>query len=101
MCLLVIVALSFAGGCSKAPPLMDQKVVMGDEISLGMYQRYGWVLVSTQRDDETTTTYLLQRPENFQQSVQEALAEAGAESKDKTRLADKELLEVEKTDGSK
>ena len=31
----------------------------------------------------------------------EVVAEASAESKDKTRLADKELSEAEKTDGTK
>jgi len=100
MFLLAIAVLALSGGCSKAPPSVDQKAVMGDEISLGMYQRFGWVLVTSHRDDENTTTYLVNRPENFPQSVQQTVAEANAESKDKTRLADKELSEVEKTDGT-
>jgi len=74
---------------------------MGDAISLGIYQRFGWELVSSHREDEFTATYLLKRPENFPQSVPEVVAEASAESKDKTRLADKELSEAEKTDGTK
>ena len=74
---------------------------MGDEISLAMYERFGWELVSAQRDDENTTTYLLKRAENYPQSVQESVQEAAAETKDKTRLANKDLTEVEKTDGSK
>ena len=98
MFLSVIVVLS--GGCSKAPPSVDQKAVTGDEISLGVYQRFGWALDTSHREDENTTTYLFHRPENFPQSVQESVAEATAEAKDKTRLADKELLEVEKTDGT-
>jgi hypothetical protein len=101
MFLWAIVALLLVGGCSKAPPSLDEKAVMGDETSAGMYQRFGWKLVSSQREDENTTTYLFSRPENFPQSVQDAIAEANAEAKDKTRLADKELTEVEKTDGSK
>jgi hypothetical protein len=101
MLLWAIVALSLPSGCSKAPPPVDEKAVMGDEISLGMYQRFGWELVSSQREDENTTTYLFRRPENFPQTVQQAIAEANAEAKDKTRLADKELLEVERTDGTK
>ena len=79
---------------------MDQKAVMGDEISLGMYQRFGWALVTSHREDENTTTYLFNRPENFRQSVQQTVAEAAAEAKDKARLADKDLSEVEKTDGT-
>jgi len=74
---------------------------MGDEISLAMYQRFGWALVTSHREDETTTTYLFDRPENFQQSVQQTIAEAAAESKDKARLTDKDLSEVEKTDGTR
>src|SRR5271167_773410 len=91
MFLWAIFALSLAGGCSKAPPSVDQKAVMGDEISVAMYQRFGWELVSGHREDENTTTYLFKRPENFPQSVQQAVAEAGAEAKDRARLADKEL----------
>jgi hypothetical protein len=98
--LLAIAVLALCGGCSKAPPSVDQKAVMGDEISLGIYQRFGWVLVTSHRNDENTTTYLVNRPENFPQSVQQTVAEANAESKDKARLADKELSEVEKTDGT-
>jgi hypothetical protein len=101
MLLLGIVVLSLAGGCSKAPPSVDERAVSGDEISLGIYQRFGWELVTSQREDEITTTYLFKRPENFRQSVEQAIAEAGAEEKDKARLADKELSEVEKTDGGK
>lgn len=100
MFLWAIVVLTLSGGCSKAPPPADQKAVMGDGISLGMYQRFGWALVTSQREDENTTTYLFTRPENFRQSAQQTVAEAVAEAKDKTRLADKELLEVEKTDGT-
>jgi hypothetical protein len=99
MLLSAMVVLSLTGGCSKAPPVMDQKAVAGDDISVAMYRHYGWQLVSTTREDEISTIYLFQRPENFQQSVQDAIAEAGAEAKDKARLADKELSEVEKTDG--
>ena len=65
-----------------------------------MYERFGWALVTSHREDENTTTYLFSRPENFQQSVRETVAEAAAEAKDKARLADKELSEVEKTDGT-
>ncbi len=101
MRLLAVAALSLAGGCSKAPPAMDQKAVTGDEISVAMYERFGWGLVSSQREDENTTIYLFKRPENFPESVQQAVAEASAEVKDKNRLADKELSEVEKTDGTK
>jgi hypothetical protein len=101
MSLCAAVAAASLGGCSKAPPSVDQKAVMGDEISLGVYQRFGWELVSSQRDDENTTTYLLKRPENYPQSVQQSVEEAAAETKDKTRLANKDLTEVEKTDGSK
>jgi hypothetical protein len=96
-----IVALSLPAGCSKAPQPVDQKAVMGDEISLGIYQRFGWELVTARREDENTTTYLFKRPENFPQSVEQSIAEASAESKDKTRLADKELSDAEKTDGTK
>jgi hypothetical protein len=78
---------------------MDQRAVTGDAISVGMYERFGWKLVSTQHEDETTTIYVFERPENFDQSVQDVIAEAAAASKDKARLADKELSEVEKTDG--
>jgi len=74
---------------------------MGDAISLGIYERFGWEPVSSHREDENTTTYLLKRPENFAQSVQEVVAEENAEAKDKTRLADKELSEAENTDGTK
>jgi len=95
-----IVVLTLSGGCSKAPPSVDQRAVTGDEISLGMYQRFGWALVTSHREDENTTTYLFTRPENFQQSVQQTVAEAAAEAKDKARLADKDLSEVEKTDGT-
>jgi hypothetical protein len=101
MFLWAIAALSLAGGCTKAPPSVDQKAVIGDEISVGMYQRFGWELVTSHREDENTTTYLFERPENFPQGVQQAVAEAAAEAKDKARLADKELSETEKTDGSK
>lgn len=73
---------------------------MGDELSLGMYQRFGWTLLTAQREDENTTTYLFTRPENFRQSVRDTVAEAAAEAKDKARLADKDLSEVEKTDGT-
>lgn len=89
-----------AGGCSKGPPA-DQKAVTGDAISVALYERFGWQLVSSQREDENTTTYLFTRPENFPESVQESVAEASAGVKDKNRLADKELSEVEKTDGTK
>jgi hypothetical protein len=99
MSLLAIATLSLSSGCSKAPPPMDQKVVAGDAISVAICQHYGWHLVSTQRLDETSTTYLFTRPENYAQSVQDAIAEAGANAKDKARLADKELSEIEKTDG--
>jgi hypothetical protein len=98
--LAVIVVLTWCGGCSKAPPSVDQKAVMGDEITLGMYQRFGWALVTSHREDENTTAYVFNRPENFQQSVRETVAEAAAEAKDKARLADKDLSEVEKTDGT-
>ena len=98
--LAAVVVLAVCGGCSKAPPAVDQKAVAGDEISLGMYQRFGWALVTSHREDENTTTYLFTRPENFQQSVQQTVAEAAAEAKDKARLADKDLSEVEKTDGT-
>jgi hypothetical protein len=94
-----IAAFSFAAGCSKAPPAVDQRVVMGDAITAGMCERFGWKLISSQPEDETTTMYVFERPENFQQSVQVSIAEASAESKDKARLSDKELSEVEKTDG--
>lgn len=80
---------------------MDQKGIMGDEKSLAIYQRFGWQLLSSHRDDENTVTYLFQRPVNFQQSVQDTVAEATAEAKDRTRLADKDLTEAEKTDGTK
>ena len=99
--LWAIVALSMLGGCSKAPPSEDQKAVIGDEVSLGMYQRFGWELVTAHREDQDTTTYLFKRPANFPQSVQQAVAEAGAVAKDKARLADKELSEAERTDGTK
>ena len=101
MFLWAIVAVSLPGGCSKAPPSVDQKAVVGDEISLGIYQRFGWELVTSHREDENTTTYLFKRPENFPQSVPQTVAEATAEAKDKVRLADKELSEAEKTDGTK
>jgi hypothetical protein len=101
MFLWAIAALSLLGGCSKGPPSVDEKAVMGDEISLGMYQRFGWELVTSHREDENTTAYLFKRPENFPQSVQDIVAEETAETKDKTRLADKELSEAENTDGTK
>jgi hypothetical protein len=99
MSLVVIATLLLSNGCSKAPPPMDQKVVAGDAISAAMCQHYGWILVSAQRLDENSTTYLFTRPENYAQSVQDAIAEASANAKDKARLADKELSEIEKTDG--
>ncbi len=97
--LLAVAVLSLSSGCSKAPPPMDEKAVAGDAISAAMYQHYGWRLVSAEREDENTTTYLFTRPENYAQSVQDAIAEAGAAAKDNARLADKELSEIEKTDG--
>jgi hypothetical protein len=99
--LWAIVAVSSLGGCSKAAPSVDERAVMGDEISLGMYQRFGWELVSSHREDENTTAYLFKRPENFPQSVQDIVAEQTAETKDRTRLADKELSEAENADGTK
>ncbi len=79
---------------------MDQKAVTGDEISVAMYERFGWGLVSSPVRQLKYDNLPFQLPDNFPESVQQAVAEASAEVKDKNRLADKELSQVEKTDGN-